>query len=98
MVLLFYNHIPLNQPSNPPPKQSCKQTGPGTCGGGDGDNDGDDDAAGAAERAALAALHGEVRKRRHGSTMQLRLPLSLPPDASEMKALHEAHRRYGERL
>jgi acyl-CoA hydrolase len=52
------------------------------------------DLAMVAERASLAAWHGDIRRKRLRRTMQLRLPLSLPPELSEMAALHEAHRRY----
>jgi len=52
-----------------------------------------EDARGVFERLALAAVHDEVRRRRHRHTMQLRLPLSMPPDQAEMRALHEAHRK-----
>lgn len=50
------------------------------------------DAAGQETRAELAALHGTIRKRNSATTMQLRAPMSAPPTAQEMRAIHELHR------
>lgn len=53
-----------------------------------------DPAARAAQeaRAATAERHAAIRKARAASTMQLRAPISAPPTAEEMRALHELHR------
>jgi len=43
------------------------------------------------QRAALADQHQQIRRKRSENTMQLRLPMSSPPNVDEMKELHKLH-------